>query len=128
MRKLSRQGREPFLHRNRIFLQVHESESFEQSEIHRMQRIIPLVECWHLIHVRRADQASIEAVGPGMIWTLNRGGLPAGLFLQTGAAMPAQIVKSTDRRFLITDHNQTFSSNLREKVLARLCDLTLMAG
>src|SRR5947207_7171408 len=40
--------------------------------------------------------------------------------------MATNIVKSADHQSLITDHDQTFSGNLREKVLARFRDLTLM--
>jgi hypothetical protein len=40
--------------------------------------------------------------------------------------MTTNIIKSSDLGFLISDHNQAFSGDLREKVIARLRDQTLM--
>ena len=105
MRKLPVQLREPFFQWHRVLIEIDEDESFPKREIHRAQGIISLIEPRHFIHVRRADQPTIEPVGPGVIRTLNRGRVAARVFLQARPTMPADVEESVNSSVLIPNNN-----------------------
>ena len=78
----------------------------------------------YLIHVRRADQSAVQPVGPGVIRALDGRRMTARVFFESGATMPAHIIKRSDlpsltslarrsltRRRLISDYDQAFACN-----------------
>ena len=115
------------MQRHRVFIEIDEDESFPKREIHRAQGIISLIEPRHFIHVRRADQPTIEPVGPGVIRTLNRGRVAACVFLQSRSSVAAHIKEAVHLSIFISNNNQRFPDNLLDEVVARIRDLTLMA-
>src|SRR4026208_283281 len=91
-----------------------------------MQGIIGFIKPGDIIHVRRADQPSVECVRPCMIRTLNCGGMAALIFPEPRPAMTTNIVKGADRRSFIPDDDQTFAGDFRNKVITGSWDLVLM--
>ena len=127
MRKLPCQRREPFLQRSRANLaEIHENESLPQTEVHRMQRIIGLIKPGNVVHVRRADQSSIERVSPCVIRTLNRGRMSALILAEPRPAMTANVVKCADRRIFYPGRRSNFRRRLPKKIITGSCDLILM--
>ena len=79
------------------------------------------------VHVRRADQSSIQTIGPGVIRASDRLVESAALFDQTRPPVAADIVESTHSALLIPQNDQTFTRHvLHEKVPSR-GELALMA-
>ena len=63
-------------------------------DLHRVQRKFFLPEMRHILHVRRAEQPSVETIGPGMVRALDAAAEIAGVVgAQTRAAVPADVVK-----------------------------------
>ncbi len=91
-----------------------------------MQRIIGFIKPGDIIHVRRANQSSVECVRPCVIRTLNCGGMAALIFPEPRPAMTANVVKGADRRSFIPDDDQTFARDFRNKIITGSCDLVLM--
>src|ERR1700719_268438 len=77
-------------------IKVHKDESFPKPQVYRMQRIIRLLEFSYLVHVRRADQFTVEPVGPRVIRTLNCRCMAACIFFQPCPAMATDIVECSD--------------------------------
>src|SRR5437899_3132274 len=71
MREFASQGRKDAIQRQRSFRKAHKNETFPQTERQRVQRIIRFLEPLDALHVRSADQTPVEAIGPGMVRTLN---------------------------------------------------------
>ncbi len=81
------------------------------------------MEIFDLLHQRRADQPAIQAVCPGMIWTLN--GLPKttfAFFTHVGAAVAAYIIKGADFPVLVAQDNDAFAKRLDQEVVACIWD------
>ena len=65
----------------------------------RLQRVVVLAEVRHFVHVRRADQASVEVVGPRVIWALDAAAENAiGLGAEPSPAMTADVVERVHAR------------------------------
>ena len=69
-----------------------------------MQRVIRLIESRHLIHVRRANQSSVEPVGPRVIRTLNGRRVTTRVLLQTRPAMTTDVEEPVDLSGLIPNN------------------------
>ena len=126
MSEFAGQRRKDFFQRRRLIRQTDEDETLPRAPGSPVQRVIRLIESRNLIHVRRADEAAIEPISPGMIRTLNRRRVSACLFAQPRPAMPADIVKAAHLRCLIPHDDQTLPRHFLDKIVARLGDLTLM--
>src|SRR5438309_7904721 len=94
--KFPSKRREPVRQWHRFLGQVHKNETLPNPDSHREERVVFPSEAPHLVHVWRADQAAVEAIGPGMIGTLDCGRMSSLLFAEARSAMPADIVKSAD--------------------------------
>src|SRR2546423_2783409 len=87
-----------------------------------MQRVCLLVESFDFMHVRRADQAAIQRVGPRVIGALNRFRQPASRgFAEPRAAMAADIVIRAPLAGLVTQDDDALAGDLRQYVIARIC-------
>ena len=85
-----------------------------------MQRIGLLIEAFHLVHVRRADQTPVERVRPRVIRALDRLGEPAlGRFAQPRAAVAADVVVRSGVAGLIAQHDDALAADLGDEVIAR---------
>src|SRR6266576_3745471 len=92
-----------------------------------MQRVIRLIESWHVIHERRPKQSPIQRVGPRVIRALNRCGVSILLFAKSRPAVTANVVKAADRRSLIFRDDQAFAGYFRKEIVARIGELALMS-
>ena len=89
--------------------------------------MLSFIKPFDLVHVRSAEQLAVEAIGPGVIRTLDRLAQLAGLFLaEPCPAVAADIVKSTQLSLLITQNDQTFTGNLLDHTGAGFRQLTLV--
>src|SRR5262245_57637305 len=89
--------------------------------------MLSFIEAVGLVHVRCADQSAVQGIGPGMIRALDRLPKLTGCSLaQPRPTMTADIVKSTDRAFLIAENNQALSQDVGYKKVTCRGDLTLM--
>src|ERR1700722_17973658 len=73
----------------------------------------------HGIHMRRAQQASVQPIGPAMVGTLNASSeiaLRAGA--QARAAVAADIIKSLNAAGIVSHYDDAFAGDLAEKVIA----------
>ena len=85
-----------------------------------MERIALLVEPFDFVHMRRADQAAIERVGPGVIGALNRFGQPArGRFAQPGTAVATHVVVRATLTGLIAQNDDALAGDFYQEVIAR---------
>src|SRR5712671_8025212 len=110
MRKFSLQRRKPTFQAVAASLcrgvpKIHKNESLPDSEVHSMQWIIGLLESGHIFHMRRANQAAVESIGPCMIRTLNGHSVSAGLLFQPRPAMTANIKETVNLSALIPNNN-----------------------
>src|SRR5439155_8893555 len=126
VRKFSCQRREPFLQRRRTLRQTNEDEPFPKRKVHGVQRIIGLIKTWDLVHVRRADQSTVEPVRPRVIRALNHGRMPARVLFKSRPAMTTHVVKPANGRSLITNNDQRFVRDLRDKIVTRSSKLALV--
>ena len=119
-REASRERREPLCGGRRLGIEIYKQESFPLGERDGVEWIRLLVEPFHLVHVRRADQAAVECVRPGVIRALDRFGQPArGRFAQPRAAMAADVVVGAPLSRLVAQHDDAFAGDLNEEVIAR---------
>ncbi len=119
-RESSLERREPLRRRSRLGIEVHEQEPFPRGERDGVQRIRLLIEAFHLVHVRRANQAPVERVGPRVIWALDRLGEAAlGRFAQPRAAMATDVVVRVTLTGLIAQHDDALATDRRDEVIAR---------
>src|SRR5438045_9729070 len=87
-----------------------------------MERIGLLVESLDFMHVRRANQATIQRVGPRVIGALNRFRQPATRgFAEPRAAMAADIVIRAPVAGLVAQDDDALAGDLRQHVIARIC-------
>src|SRR5204863_6874360 len=83
----------------------------------------------HVLHMRSADQASFEIVGPRVIRALDAAGEDSGGFsTQPGPAMPADVVIRADGPGGPAGDDHAFTKDLAQKELARPLDLFRSAG
>src|SRR5438105_8229525 len=87
-----------------------------------MQRVCLLVESFDFMHVRRADQAAIQRVGPRVIGALDRFRQPAPRgFAESRAAMAADIVIRAPLAGLVAQDDDALTGDLRQHVIAWIC-------
>ena len=116
----SHQRREPLLGRYRRGVEIHEQKPFPLRERHAVQRVRLLVESFHFIHVRRADQTPIERVRPRVVGALDRFRETAVRgFTQAGAAMAADVVVRSGVGRLIAQHDDALARDADQEVIAR---------
>src|SRR5467141_2303228 len=91
--------------------------------------MVGLIKPLDVVHVRRAHQASVETVGPGVIRTLNRLAEVAVLFLaQSCAAVTADIVERAHLIILVAQNDHAFARNFLNEIITGLGNLTLMSN
>src|ERR1700730_13285508 len=88
--------------------------------------MLGFIKTLHLVHVRRADQPPVEAIGPSMIRTLNRGRVAILFLAQPRPAVTADVVESAHPCLLIANTNQTFTGHLLDEIIPSFGNLTLM--
>src|SRR5436190_624229 len=76
--------------------------------------------------MRCTDQPAIQPVRPCVIRTLNRGQMSVSVFAKSGATVSAYVVKAMHFSAFITNDDQNFARDLRDKIIAGFGDLTLM--
>src|SRR5579871_2056462 len=87
-----------------------------------MQRVIETRKI--AAHVRRADQFSIQAVGPSVIRASDPSVERArGLGTHAGSAVPANVEKSADPAVLIAREDHALAEYIAQEVIARFRDL-----
>src|SRR5690242_8887934 len=91
-----------------------------------MQRVVSLVKARDIIHVRRANQSSIQSVRPCVIRTLNSHDLSVPVFDEAAPSVAANIIKPLDLSAFIPHNDQALARDLRSKVITGLRNLTLM--
>ena len=76
-------------------LQVEEDVPVPDRGVHAVQRVVGLAEVRHFVHVRRADQPSVEVVGPRVIRDTGccRRTVPVASVADARAAMAADVVE-----------------------------------
>src|SRR6187551_1288036 len=90
--------------------------------------MLGFVKTLDFIHVRRADESSVQTICPGMIRALERLAQVAALLLaDPGPAMAADIVESPHSPFLLAQNDQTFTPDFLHEIIARLRQLALMS-
>src|ERR1700693_1424741 len=83
-----------------------------------MQRIILTREI-SLIHLRRADQAAIESIGPAMVGTLNSPRkLSLGGRAHACAAVTTDVVESAQGAGGVAGNNDAFAAYIAQEILA----------
>src|SRR5436190_23533451 len=85
-----------------------------------------LVEPRNVVHVRRTEETPVQPVRPCVIRTLNRGQTSVSVFAKSGATVTAYVVKAMHFSAFITNDDQRFARDLRDQIIARLRELTLM--
>ena len=89
--------------------------------------MLGLIKTIDFVHVRRADESSVQTICPGMIWALEGLAQVAALLLaDPGPAMAADIVESPHSPFLLAQNDQTFTHDFLHEIIARLRELALM--
>jgi hypothetical protein len=92
--------------------------------LHPVERVVFLPEVRHLLHVRRADQAAVQSVGPGVVRALNAAGeLARGVGAQPGAAMAADVVERLHGAGRAARDDQALAEHLSNEELTRRLDL-----
>ncbi len=120
----ARERRERVRERLRLLGQVDEQEPLPLGQRDLMQRVVPLVEPRHLVHVRRPDQGPVERVGPRVIGALDRLGEAAPRRLaEPRAAVAAHIIEGAHRVVLTAYHDDALAAHALGRVIPRLGEL-----
>src|SRR3712207_6262494 len=88
--------------------------------------MLGFLESRHAVHVRSAEQASIERVRPGVIGALDRRRMPALLFAHPRSAMPADVDERMQAPLLVTRDDEALTADQRKKVVACVRHLALV--
>src|SRR5262249_16549398 len=87
-----------------------------------------LVEPVHFVHVRSADESSVQRVGPGVVGALDGFVQPAKSLLQhTCAAVTADVVEPVNLTRPAPNQDQVFTEDVLRKIIAWGRNLALMA-
>src|SRR6185312_10313760 len=96
---------------------------------HRMQWPLAAIEALGAAHVRRADETSVERIGPRVIRALDvRIEMSGRLLADARAPMPADIVKRARRAALIPRDDHALGADRAHHVVARASDVARPAG
>jgi hypothetical protein len=101
-----------------IAREANENESECDIDPHRAQAVSRAVEAREALAHRYADQAAVLAVAPAMIRASDRGRASARAVEDTGAAVPAYVVKRLDRAVLVAQDKNAFRAEIEGLVVA----------
>ena len=111
------------LERRGLRIEIDEDVPVPQRGADPVQRVVGLAEVRHFVHVRRADQAAVEVVGPGVIRALDAAGERAvRLGAQLRAAVPADVVERVDGGRAAGD-DDPLAEQLADEEVSRVPDL-----
>ena len=117
----------PFVHGLGIVIQIDENEACEFLHAHTGQTEIGLVEALHVFAVACGAQATVRAIGPGVIGAGNDG-LHAALALeQLMGAMLADVVEGTKVAVAPADDKDALPVDVDRGVITWIGDLAGMA-
>src|SRR5256712_2033730 len=118
------EGRERLRERLGVRREVDQQEPLTLGEGWGAERVIPLVEAFHLAHVGGADELALEGVGPGVVRTLDRlGEAAAPLLAQPRPTMAADIVMRPQRAALVAQHDHALARDVGQEVVPGLGEL-----
>src|SRR5271154_850381 len=94
-----------------------------------VERVLGTLEGFSMIHMRRAEQAAIQPVGPAVVRALNpareitlRGGT------QARTPVPADVIKSFCAARIAAKHDNTFAGDLAQEIIARVGNAVRASG
>src|SRR5438477_8202971 len=128
MTEFSSQRRKDFLQRRGILSKVDEDEAFPKGKTDRMERVRGFIEPLNLIHVRRANQSSVEGICPAMVRALDLAKVPTLLLAQPCSPVTADIIEGANFPILIAQDDEALARYSLQEIIARVPDLILMAG
>ena len=112
-----------------LLSEMDEQEAAPRGGRRPVQRIVRAVEPFDLVHVGRAQQTSVERVGPRVVRALDRAAQPPPLlFAESRPAMAAHVVMGARDSILPADDDHALARGRDQEVLARLRDLLLASG
>src|SRR5437870_1940728 len=118
------EGRERLRERLGVRREVDQQEPLPLGEGWGAERVIPLVEAFHLAHVGGADELAVEGVGPGVVGALDRlGQAAAPLLAQPRPSVAADIVMRPQRAALVAQHDHALARDVGEEVVSRVGEL-----
>ena len=99
-----------------------------RGEGHAVERELRGVEPRRVAHVRRAEQAAVEGVGPAVVRALDRAAQPARRRLaEARPAVPAHVEERAGASFPIAHDDQALPRRVGQEVIPRLRDLVCAA-
>ena len=105
--------------RRRRCRQRREHVAVPDVDVDGAERDVVLAESRRAVHVRRRDEAAVEAVGPGVIRALDAlGEVALRLGAQPGAAMPAHVVEPAEPAAAVARDDDAFAGDLAQHVVA----------
>src|SRR5262249_9287978 len=104
-------------HRWRILGEAHPHEPLPEVEGHRNQTEGVPVEAGHVLKPRRAQEAAIQPVGPGVIAALKRPRLAPVDRAEPGAAMPTDVEEGAERAVVTPDNENALAAYQRGPVV-----------
>src|SRR2546426_2486941 len=118
------EGREHLRERVGVRREVDQQEPLPLGEGWGAERVIPLVEAFHLAHVGGADEVAVEGVGPGVVGALDRlGQAAAPLLAQPRPSVAADIVMRPQRTALVAQHDHALARDVGEEVVSGVGEL-----
>src|SRR3989442_1089229 len=118
------EGRERLRERLGVRREVDQQEPLPLGQGWGAERVIPLVEAFHLAHVGGADELAVEGVGPGVVGALDRlGQAAAPLLAQPRPSVAADIVMRPQRTALVAQHDHALARDVGEEVVSRVGEL-----
>src|SRR2546430_2295986 len=104
--------------------EVDHEEPLPLGERRGAERVVLLVEAFHLAHVGGADELAVEGVGPGVVGALDRlGQAAAPLLAQPRPPVAADVVMRPQRAALVAQHDHALARDLGEEVVPGLGEL-----
>src|SRR5579859_5146063 len=101
--------------------QIQPDKAFPEFQRYREQAVGRTVKLLIRQHIRRSDQASIKAIGPGMIATLERAFEVARRFgAEAGSAMSADIKKGMKRSIAVANNDDALAANRENLIRSRV--------
>ena len=89
-----------------------------------VQRVVAPIEVRHLVHVRRGEEAPVEAVRPGMVRALDAVDERAvGGGAEPRAAVPAEVVEGAWAAFAVADDDEALARELAHHEPSGVADL-----
>src|SRR3989475_3830276 len=89
-----------------------------------VERVVPLVEALHLVHMGGADELAVERVGPGVVGALDRlGQVAPPLLTQPRPSVATDIVMRPQRAALVAQHDHALPRHVGQEVVPRLGEL-----